>query len=42
MVAPSHSDIDLLFVTKHKDKIIKWCREASIILQREINPLIYR
>ncbi len=35
------SDIDLLFVTSHKDKVMLWCREASIILQREINPLIY-
>ncbi|HLC70802.1 MAG TPA: nucleotidyltransferase domain-containing protein [Candidatus Nanoarchaeia archaeon] len=37
----TESDIDLLFVARHKDKIIKWCREVSIIVQRDINPVIY-
>ncbi len=39
--ATSKSDIDLLFVGGNKVEIIKWCREVSIILGKELSPLIY-
>jgi predicted nucleotidyltransferase len=35
------SDIDLLFVTKNKKKVLEWCKSTSLLLQREISPLIY-
>ncbi len=35
------SDLDLLFITRQKKAILEWCREVSVVLNREINPLIY-
>ncbi|MBS3121239.1 nucleotidyltransferase domain-containing protein [Candidatus Woesearchaeota archaeon] len=35
------SDIDMLFVSRQRVKIIQWCREASVLTGRTINPLIY-
>lgn len=35
------SDIDILFISKEKDEIIRWCREASSATGKEINPLVY-
>ncbi len=35
------SDIDLLFVTEEKTLVNKVCREITILVSREINPLIY-
>lgn len=39
--ATTKSDIDLLFVAGNRAEIIKWCREVSIILGKELSPLIY-
>lgn len=39
--AVPESDIDLLFITKEKRLMLAWCREASIVLGKTINPLIY-
>ncbi|MBU0460509.1 MAG: nucleotidyltransferase domain-containing protein [Nanoarchaeota archaeon] len=36
-----NSDLDILFLSNSRKEIIKWCREASLIVGREINPLIY-
>lgn len=35
------SDIDVLAITNERKKIMAWCREASLVIGREINPLIY-
>lgn len=35
------SDIDLLFITEEKALVSKACREISLIVGKEINPLIY-
>ncbi len=40
-VPAKESDIDILFVSSEKDKILKWCGEASVILGRNLSPLIY-
>lgn len=40
-VPSKESDIDLLFVSSKKDEIIKWCQEASIVLGKNLSPLIY-
>lgn len=37
----SDSDIDILFVTSDKKRVINWCSETSTIVQRTISPLIY-
>ena len=39
--ATTKSDIDLIFVGGNKAEIINWCREASIILGKELSPWIY-
>lgn len=35
------SDIDVLFVTNKKKKITAWCHETSLVIGRDISPLIY-
>lgn len=35
------SDIDVMFITNEKKKVMAWCREASLVIGREVNPLIY-
>ncbi len=35
------SDIDILFISKEKKEIVRFCREASTIIGRDINPLVY-
>ncbi len=35
------SDIDVLFVTNNRKEIMAWCQETSLVLGRDISPLIY-
>lgn len=36
-----NSDIDVIFVTKEKKKVMGWCHEAHLAIGREVNPLVY-
>ena len=34
-------EIDILFVTKGKPGVVKWCQDASLVVGKKIKPLIY-